>query len=170
MDSILNLLSSIFTGTSRDTLEIFTQLFLAVLLGGLIGFERELAKKTAGMRTFSLVALGAAMFSIISSNGFKSLLGVSSFDPSRIASQVVVGIGFIGGGSIIFSQSKVKGLTTAAGLWVAAAIGMAVGYKLYAIALFATALTIFVLVAMWYLEHKFVKKLHGAAARDDEDH
>ncbi len=170
MDFVLNFLSGIFTGTDRDILEIFVQLSLAVLLGGLIGFERELAKKTAGMRTFALVALGATMFSIISNHGFKSLIGSSGFDPSRIASQVVVGIGFIGGGSIIFSQSKVKGLTTAAGLWVAAAIGMAVGYKLYSIALFSTFLTIFVLVVMWYIENKFVKKLQGAAARDDEDH
>ncbi len=170
MDYIINLLSGIFTGTERDILEIFVQLFLAVFLGATIGFERELAKKTAGMRTFALVALGAAMFSIISNYGFKSLIGISSFDPSRIASQVVVGIGFIGGGSIIFAESKVKGLTTAAGLWLAAAIGMAVGYKLYSIALFATALTIFVLVAMWYIEHKFVKKFHGIFAKDDEDH
>jgi putative Mg2+ transporter-C (MgtC) family protein len=149
--------------------EVFGQLALATLLGALIGIERELARKTAGMRTFALVALGAALFTIIPQIAFPKLAG-TGFDPSRIASQVVVGIGFIGAGSIIFSQSRVKGITTAAGLWVSAAIGMAVAYKMYSLAIFVTFLTIFVLVFMWIIEQKVVKKLGGVAASSgDED-
>ncbi len=110
-----------------ETLEIFGQLALATLLGALIGVERELARKTAGMRTFALVSLGSALFTIISQIAFVNFVG-SSFDPSRIASQVVVGIGFIGAGMIVLDKSHVRGLTTAAGLWVSAAVGMAVAY------------------------------------------
>ena len=153
------------------TLEIFGQLALATLLGALIGVERELARKTAGMRTFALVALGSCLFTIIPQIAFVNFAG-TSYDPSRIASQVVVGIGFIGAGLIVFHQSRVKGLTTAAGLWVAAAIGMSVAYKLYAISLFTTIVTISILVFMWFLEHNFVRKLGSLAARDqheDED-
>ncbi len=152
---------------SPQVLEIFGQLALATVLGTLIGLERELARKTAGMRTFALVALGSALFTIISLAAFEGFRG-TSFDPSRIASQIVVGIGFIGGGSIIFSQSRVKGLTTAAGLWVSAAIGMAVAYKFYAIAVFTTLLTIFVLVFMWFIEHKLIKRLGSLTAQDDD--
>ncbi|OGY67826.1 MAG: hypothetical protein A3I24_01475 [Candidatus Harrisonbacteria bacterium RIFCSPLOWO2_02_FULL_41_13b] len=141
-----------------ENLEIFGQLALAVLLGSLVGLERELARKKAGMRTFALVALGSCLFSIISKLAFKEFWGVPGFDPSRIASQVVVGIGFIGAGSIIFYQSNVRGLTTAAGLWVSAAIGMAIGFKLYAIGIFAALLTILVLVLLWIFEVKIVKK------------
>jgi len=141
-----------------ENLEIFGQLLLAVVLGSLIGMERELAKKKAGMRTFALVALGSCLFSIISKLAFKEFWGVPGFDPSRIASQVVVGIGFIGAGSIIFYQSNIRGLTTAAGLWVSAAIGMAIGFKLYAIGIFAALLTILVLVLLWIFEIKIVKK------------
>ena len=153
---------------SPATLEIFGQLALAVLLGSLIGVERELARKTAGMRTFALVALGSALFSLISQIAFTKFLG-SGFDPSRIASQVVVVIGFIGAGLIVLDRSHIKGLTTAAGLWVSAAIGMAVGYRLYSIAVFATLLTIFVLVAMWFIEHKIVKRILGSSG-ENEDH
>lgn len=141
-----------------ENLEIFGQLFLAVILGSLIGLERELARKKAGMRTFALVALGSCLFSIISKLAFKEFWGVPGFDPSRIASQIVVGIGFIGAGSIIFYQSNIRGLTTAAGLWVSAAIGMAIGFKLYAIGVFAAMLTILVLVVLWVFEVKVVKK------------
>jgi putative Mg2+ transporter-C (MgtC) family protein len=143
-----------------ENLEIFGQLLLSVLLGSAIGLERELARKKAGMRTFALVALGSALFSIISKLAFKEFWGIPGFDPSRIASQIVVGIGFIGAGVIILRQSAdVRGITTAAGLWVSAAIGMAVGYKLYSIAVFATLLTIAVLILMWFLEFKVVKRI-----------
>ncbi|MEK7641135.1 MAG: MgtC/SapB family protein [Patescibacteria group bacterium] len=153
---------------SPEYLEIFGQIALATFLGALIGIERELARKNAGMRTFALVASGSAMFSIISQMAFESFLG-SSFDPSRIASQVVVGIGFIGAGSILSSQNKVRGLTTAAGLWVSAAIGMAVAYKLYPLAIFGTLVTIFILLFLWIIERKLIKKMGSLAAHDPEE-
>lgn len=144
---------------SKEVWEIFGQLVLAVILGSLVGFEREIAKKTAGIRTFALVALGAALFSIISKYAFKEFWGVPGFDPSRIASQVVVGIGFLGAGLIIFKESRLQGLTTAAGLWVSAAIGMAVGFRLYPIAVFATVLTLAVLWILWAVEYYIVRKI-----------
>lgn len=140
-------------------LEMFGQLILATILGAFIGLERELARKLAGVRTFALVALGSALFSIISKYAFEDFWGVPGFDPSRIASQVVVGIGFIGAGIIIFKESKVEGLTTAAGLWVSAAIGMSVGFKLYDIAIFTTILTLSVLLLFWFIEKKLVSKV-----------
>ena len=105
-------------------LEVFIRLLLAIILGGALGIERSMAGKTAGMRTYSIVSMGAAMFVIISN--IISLQYVNfNFDPLRMASQVIVGIGFIGAGLIIFREEKISGLTTAAGLWVSAGIGMA---------------------------------------------
>lgn len=148
-----------------DNLETFFQLFLAVLLGSLIGLEREFAKKTAGVRTFALAAMGSCLFSIIS-----GLVTVS--DPSRIASQVVVGIGFIGAG-LIFKKSEDKGgavlgLTTATTLWVAAAIGMAVGFKFYWLAISTTFLSLLVLVVFWYIEHGLVSSVRSNNEDDDQ--
>jgi len=127
-------------------LRVIFQIFLAAILGGIVGIEREHAKKAAGTRTYALVSLGAAFFTIISRYGFKEFIDLQGFDPSRIASQVVVGVGFLGAGLIIFRGLKVEGLTTAAGLWVAAAIGMAVGVEFYLIAVFAS-LFVFVIIA-----------------------
>ena len=139
--------------------QIYLQMVLAVLLGGVLGLEREMAGKTAGLRTYALVSLGACLFSLISSNAFSTLVGINSFDPSRIASQIVVGVGFIGAGVIFVSKEKIRGLTTAAGLWVSAAVGMAVDYRLYDIAIFGTALTLVVFVFFWFLEKKIIKNL-----------
>jgi putative Mg2+ transporter-C (MgtC) family protein len=142
---------------SGNEFEIFIQLALATILGVLTGLERELSKKSAGMRTFALVSLGAAFFTIISTLAFEKFPG-SNFDISRIPSQIVVGVGFIGGGLIIFYRSHLRGLTTAAGLWVAAAIGMAVGFKFYLLAIFTTFLTVLVFVFFWIIEEKIVRK------------
>lgn len=153
-----------------ESLEFFGQLLLAVLLGSLIGLERRMAGKKAGMRTFALVSLGAALFSIISKYAFREFWGVPGFDPSRIASQVVVGIGFIGAGVIIFQKPAIKGLTTAAGMWVSAAIGMATGFQMYGIAIFATLLTILILLFLWFLERKMVNKgLKASSEHEDDD-
>lgn len=137
--------------TSLD-IEFFGQLILAVFLGSLIGLERSLAHKKAGMRTFAFVALGSALLSIISVN---AALG---FDPTRIASQIVVGVGFIGAGVIIFSRSQLHGVTTAASLWLSAAIGMAVGFKFYVAAVFTTFLALLVLTIFWFIEEKLIQK------------
>lgn len=141
--------------------EMFGQLTLALVLGLLIGFEREIAKKKAGFRTFGLVSTGSCLFSIISINALQFIgeVGIVNFDPTRIAAQVVTGIGFLGAGVIIFDQSKLRGVTTAAGLWIAAAIGMAVGFGFYAIAVFATVLALFIFVVLWFVEEWIVEKL-----------
>lgn len=125
-----------------SSLEIFFQLFFSLALGFLIGLERWHLGKAAGARTFSLVALGATLFTIVSRYGF-----AGDFDPSRVASQVVVGIGFIGMGVIIHHGLEIRGLTTAASLWVAAAIGVCVGAQLYYVAL-ASALIAFIVLSV----------------------
>ncbi len=140
--------------TLIQNLNIFLQLAVAALLGGIIGIERSVAHKMAGMRTYALVSMSATLFIVISNIVTAQYIGITNFDPLRMASQVVVGIGFIGAGLIIFKRSKLRGLTTAAGLWVAAGIGMAVGYELYAIAVFVSALTIFTFTIMWFIEDK----------------
>ena len=120
------------------------RLLLATLLGSVIGFEREYHAKEAGVRTHLLVALGSCLFMIISVYGFDFMLDRDhvSFDPSRIASQVVTGIGFIGAGTIILQKQMVRGLTPAAGLWVTAAIGLACGNGMYVIAVVTTAIVL----------------------------
>ncbi|MBM6993021.1 MAG: MgtC/SapB family protein [Prevotella sp.] len=117
------------------------RLVVAMLLGGVVGLEREYRSKDAGFRTHFLVALGAALFTIISQYGFVD--GVK--DTSRVAAQVVSGIGFIGAGLIVFQKNMVRGLTTAAGLWVTAAIGMACGVGMY---LLATIVTVLILLGL----------------------
>jgi putative Mg2+ transporter-C (MgtC) family protein len=135
--------------------EIYFQLVIAVILGSLLGFERYLAHKTAGMRTFALVTMGSTVFTIMSQ--------INISDPTRIAAQVVTGIGFLGAGLIIFrgdsnNRERVHGLTTAAGLWVAAAIGMAIGFRLYIISIVATALALIIFTVFWFIEHRFPRK------------
>lgn len=133
------------------------RLLFAAVLGGVIGLEREYHAKEAGFRTHVLVAVGSALFMLISQYGFDAFLGVKSvsFDPSRIASQVVTGIGFIGAGTIIFQKKFIRGLTTAAGIWVTGAIGLACGCGMYFIAAVTTAIVIIVLSTINY----FLKKL-----------
>ena len=125
-------------------LEITLRLFVALLLGGVIGIEREYRSKEAGFRTHFLVALGSALFCIVSQYGF----GFDLKDSSRVAAQVVSGIGFLGAGTIIFQKNAVRGLTTAAGLWVTAAIGLACGTGMYIAAGIATAMVLFGLEVM----------------------
>lgn len=129
------------------------RLFIAGILGGLIGFEREVRAKEAGLRTHFIVALGSALFMIISQYAFSG-----RFDASRVAAQVVSGIGFIGAGVIIFQKNVVRGVTTAAGLWVAAAIGLACGSGMYDIAVAATLLTLLCLEAMHWISKKYGEK------------
>lgn len=129
-------------------------------MGAAIGIEREYHAKEAGLRTHLLVALGSCLFMILSVYGFDFMLGQDhvSFDPSRIASQVVTGIGFIGAGTIILQKQVVRGLTTAAGLWVTAAIGLACGGGMYILAAAATLLVLLGLEAFRIILDKFDKK------------
>jgi putative Mg2+ transporter-C (MgtC) family protein len=126
--------------------ELLLRLALAAALGGAIGFERELREREAGLRTHTLVSLGAALFTIAGAYGFRDFH--NSFDPTRIAAQVVTGIGFLGAGAIIRMGLSVRGLTTAATLWVAAAIGLTSGAGYYSAAIITTVL---VLVLLWPL-------------------
>jgi putative Mg2+ transporter-C (MgtC) family protein len=128
------------------------RLSLAAVLGGAIGFERELRDREAGLRTHLLVCLGSALFTIVSAYGFREFLTsgdqVVRADPTRIAAQIVTGIGFLGAGAIIRQGLTVRGLTTAATLWVSAAIGIAAGAGYYSGAVLGTVVTI---VALWPL-------------------
>src|SRR3989344_4116233 len=137
------------------SLRIIFQIILAALLGFLIGLEREHSHKDAGMRTYSLIAMGAALFTVLSYEGLKNIADLY-FDPSRIVANIVIGVGFIGGGLIFLKDSKVKGLTTAAGVWTTAAIGMAVGFQMYWVAIATTALVLAILSVLWRFERKIM--------------
>ena len=134
-------------------LEILFQLLAAMVLGMVMGAERSMAQKTAGMRTYALVAMGSALFIIISSLVTSAFLGIAEVNPLRVTAAVITGIGFIGAGIIIFRETTLQGLTTAAGMWVAAGVGIAVGFKLYLIAIFASILTLFAFTVMWVIEN-----------------
>ena len=120
------------------------RLLVAGILGAIIGLDREYRAKEAGYRTHFLVSLGSALIMIVSQYGFQEIIKESSvtLDPSRVAAQVVSGIGFIGAGTIIFQKQIVRGLTTAAGIWATAGIGLAVGAGMYTISIAATLLTL----------------------------
>lgn len=134
------------------------RIMAAALLGGIIGLEREYRAKEAGFRTHFLVALGSALFMVVSQYGFGHALATQpnvSLDPSRIASQVVTGIGFIGAGTIIFQKHVIRGLTTAAGLWATAAIGLACGASMYAVAAASTVMVLVCLETLNYTTRRF---------------
>lgn len=127
------------------------RLLIALLCGGAIGYERSRQFKSAGIRTHIVVAIGAALITLVSKYGFYDILALHNIglDPSRIAAQIVSGIGFIGAGMILTGRTKVSGLTTAAGIWATAAIGMTVGAGLYIIGIAATIL----IVAIQFMFH-----------------
>ena len=128
--------------------EVILRLAVAVILGMLIGAERLFVHKEAGMKTHALVSMGAALFIIISETLSLKYMGVAGFDPSRIASQIIVGIGFLGAGSIVLQGSRLTGLTTASGLWITAGIGMAAGFGLFSLAIVSTILVLIIFIAM----------------------
>ena len=133
----------------NPTIEMILRLLLAAALGAVIGYQRERAKKPAGLRTHILIALGSALFTVVSIFGF-----ANGVDPSRVAAGVVAGVGFIGAG-VIFRGMRgdmVVGLTTAASVWVAAAVGLAAGAGMYLVAVIVAAITVLVL---------FIPKVHG---------
>lgn len=137
---------------------LFLQLLLALFLGAFIGVERTFAGKMAGLRTFGLVSMGSCLFAAISVMVGDIYVGSTVFDPLRLSAGVVTGIGFLGGGLIIFRDKKLSGLTTAAGLWVACGIGLAVGFRLFALAIFATILTLFNFTVMWFIEYRYIRR------------
>lgn len=130
------------------------KLILSLLLGCVVGYERKKRGQPAGVRTFSLIAMGSTLAMILSIYVPQEYLGLKNGDPGRIAAQVVTGIGFLGAGAIIQMKGSVRGLTTAAGIWMVAAIGMAVGVGMYAISIIATLLILIILVWLDKIEHK----------------
>jgi putative Mg2+ transporter-C (MgtC) family protein len=132
-----------------DLWQIAARIGLAALLGGVIGAERERTGKWAGLRTHMLIAVGSALLTDISVLvGLRYAQGSNAWDPGRIAAQIVSGVGFIGAGTIIQSRGAVQGLTTAAGLWVASAIGIAVGAGFYAEAILTTVALLLILTVL----------------------
>lgn len=124
--------------------DFILRLFIAGLLGAVVGLDREYRAKEAGYRTHFLVSLGSALIMIVSQYGFQQIIQENSvsLDPSRVAAQVVSGIGFIGAGTIIIQKQFVRGLTTAAGIWATAGIGLAIGAGMYGVGVAATILTL----------------------------
>ncbi|MCK4994573.1 MAG: MgtC/SapB family protein [Candidatus Omnitrophica bacterium] len=141
-----------------DIYEITSRLVLAAVLSGLIGYEREVHGRAAGLRTTILVGVGSCLMMILSMYLHAIYAHSADVDPSRIAAQVVSGIGFLGAGTIIRYGSSVRGLTTAAGLWAVAGIGLAVGCGFYPAALMATGIIFVVLVSLSRFERKIRKR------------
>ena len=129
--------------------DILIRLLAAAVLGAALGLEREVRGHQAGMRTHMLVALGSAVFTVLSIYGFPKMAGTAATDPSRISAQIVTGIGFLGAGAIIKYGTSIRGLTTAASLWVVASVGIAAGVGAYFL---ASACTVIALVALWPLQ------------------
>lgn len=140
--------------TDPTAFPLFLKLCAAIVCGALIGTERVISHKSAGLRTYALVSMGAALFVIISDVIIKRYLGqgFTVDNPLQMPSMIISGIGFMGAGMIIFRNDGVMGLTSASGFWVAAGIGMACGYGLFAIAFMSTLLTLFIFIILWHVE------------------
>jgi putative Mg2+ transporter-C (MgtC) family protein len=145
--------------------DIYLQLFLAMALGMVLGVERFVAHKTAGMRTYTLVAMGSALFIIISRLVTEQLGSVIPYD-YHVAAQIIAAAGFLGVGAIFHTGKQVSGITTASGLWVAAGIGMACGVGFYHLAVLVTALALFTFIVLWFIESR-IRKL---PFQQHEDH
>jgi putative Mg2+ transporter-C (MgtC) family protein len=140
----------------NNTFELFVRLVLALILGAIIGVERILAHKSAGIRTHALVSMGAALFVIISEETISKYItaGVIGVQPTYVLAQIVVAIGFLSGGLFLKHDDHVTGLTTASGLWIVAAIGSSIGFGYYALGAMTTLLTLFIFIALWIVEDK----------------
>ncbi|HZU77435.1 MAG TPA: MgtC/SapB family protein [Dehalococcoidia bacterium] len=137
--------------------EVILRLVVATILSAIIGMERERLERAAGLRTHALVGVGSALVIIVSAFGFRDILGTQDvvLDPSRIAAQVVSGIGFLGAGTIIFQREVIRGLTTAASVWAVAAIGLAAGAGLFLAAVSTTIVVLIILAGIKPLERRF---------------
>lgn len=156
------------------TLELAARILAAGLLGGLIGLERELADQPAGLRTNILVAIGAALFTMIGAYGVAPFFEGESearvtFDPTRVAAQIVSGIGFLGAGAILREGVNVRGLTTAAALWVSAAIGTAVGLGYWPAAVITGAITVITLAVLKRLAYRTFPRLREREPGEEEE-
>jgi putative Mg2+ transporter-C (MgtC) family protein len=139
-----------------NALDLMLRLLVALILGAVVGLERERQERAAGLRTVTMVSLGSCLFTIVGAYGFPNT------DPSRVAAQIVTGIGFLGAGTIFLRKDLVRGLTTAATIWAVAAIGMASGTAQYFIAFFTTLLILSVLMVLKPIERRFFKRPNEA--------
>lgn len=139
-----------------NALDLLLRLLAALVLGAAVGLERERQERAAGLRTVTMVSLGSCLFTIVGAYGFPNT------DPSRVAAQIVTGIGFLGAGTIFLRKDLVRGLTTAATIWAVAAIGMAAGTAQYFIAVFTTLLILSVLMVLKPIERRFFKRPNEA--------
>lgn len=149
------------------TLDIIIRVVIAIVLGTIIGIERTLANKTAGMRTYAMVSLGSCIFIIISVMVISKFLNPSSINILATSSAVITGIGFIGAGLMIAQNDKIIGLTTAAGLWVSAGVGMASGFGLFTLAIIATIASLFIFTFEKMLENN-IRKYSYESSNDNE--
>lgn len=130
------------------------RLILSIILGGLVGYERQASNKAAGLRTHVLVCMGSCLIMILSMNVYRTVEGLTNADPARLAAQVISGIGFLGAGTIMKEGPLVTGLTTAASIWVVSAIGLAVGFGYYMGAVLATLLAVGTLTILYHFEQR----------------
>ncbi len=157
MMNIFEIIYGQITAIEVNTLNSVFKLCLSMLLGALVGYERKRKGQAAGVRTFSLIAMGATLAMILSIYVPQEYMGLKNGDPGRIAAQVITGIGFLGAGAIIQMKGSIRGLTTAAGIWMIAAIGLTVGVGMYLISIIATALILFILVELERMEQHVSK-------------
>ena len=153
----MNLLDDFLTAISATEVtapSAVFKLFISLILGGIVGMERKRKGQVAGIRTFALISMGATLAMLISIYIPQAYLGMKNGDPGRIAAQVVTGVGFLGAGAIIQTRGSIRGLTTAAGIWMVAAIGMSIGVGMYLVSVVATFFILFILVSMEHYEHR----------------
>jgi putative Mg2+ transporter-C (MgtC) family protein len=152
--------------------DMIWRITLSFVLSGLIGFEREVRRHEAGLRTHILVCLGSTLIMLTSLHVFDIYKTQGSVDPTRIAAGVITGIGFLGAGTIIRSQDHIRGLTTASTLWVVAALGLSVGCGFYVVSTYVTALVLLVLLFLRRLELEWLKKgekYYGTPRQEESD-
>ncbi len=141
-----------------DFIDIILRPLLALIMGGIIGAERQLHRKAAGLRTHILVCVGSTLMMLVSIFIYYTFKDETNIDPGRIAGQVISGIGFLGAGTIIVSRGSVRGLTTAATLWITAAVGLAIGCGFYLGAMITTIIIVLSLICLETFEEKFLLK------------
>ena len=157
MEFLNDLLSELMVALNSTEVTLENSAFrlvLSMILGMMVGMERKRKGQVAGVRTFALISMGACMAMLLSIYVPLEYLGLKNGDPGRIAAQVVTGVGFLGGGAMIHMRGSVRGLTTAAGIWMVATIGMSVGVGMYAVAIIGTLLILLTLIALEVWEHR----------------
>ena len=157
MEFLNDLLSELMVALNSTEVTLENSAFrlvLSMILGMMVGMERKRKGQVAGVRTFALISMGACMAMLLSIYVPQEYLGLKNGDPGRIAAQGVTGVGFLGGGAMIHMRGSVRGLTTAAGIWMVATIGMSVGVGMYAVAIIGTLLILLTLIALEVWEHR----------------